>query len=306
MSLRAPADDPNNPPSALLANEVNQEIKPAQKCYRFKPNRPARNQGRAPFSGTRGFRLDSIIIAAAAGPKPNSLTGRSFADNSISPKCNHNLGDVLVSLGRLDEAIAAFRRALEINPEYAEAAYNLGHALYATGRDDAFDAFQRAIAIRAEFVEAHFMLGQALMRADRIDEAAAAFERAIEINPEFVEARLALGIAELEQGDHRGAGAEFRRALEIRPRYAEAAFNLGQAEHEMGNFNDALAAYHRAIEVEPGYALAWVAAKRRAASPLRGTNSKSRRSRQTGMHWATGVPFASTPENSRPIQRAGK
>jgi Flp pilus assembly protein TadD len=49
-------------------------------------------------------------------------------------KTHNNLGLVLVDCGQIDEAIAHYRRALEIRPDFAEAQYNLGIALAQHGQ----------------------------------------------------------------------------------------------------------------------------------------------------------------------------
>jgi len=55
-----------------------------------------------------------------------------------------------------DEAIAEYKKAVEINPEYAEAHFNLGLSYYRKGMyDEAIAAFNRAIEINPEYTKAH-------------------------------------------------------------------------------------------------------------------------------------------------------
>ena len=61
------------------------------------------------------------------------------------------------------EAIACFRRALELNPNHADAHDNLGVALQSRGEPAAAEAcFRRALAHNPNYAEAHFNLGNAL------------------------------------------------------------------------------------------------------------------------------------------------
>ena len=63
-----------------------------------------------------------------------------------------NLGNTLQAQGKLAEAIAAFRRALAIDPELPEAWYNLGNALQAEGElDEAVASYRRAIECKQDF-----------------------------------------------------------------------------------------------------------------------------------------------------------
>ena len=58
-----------------------------------------------------------------------------------------NLGTALKEQGKLDEAVACYRRALELKPEYAEAHYFLGNALSEQGnQDEAIECHREAIA----------------------------------------------------------------------------------------------------------------------------------------------------------------
>ena len=76
----------------------------------------------------------------------------------------------LAGLGRIDEAITHYQRALAINPDYPEAHINLGIALAGRGRiDEAMAHYQKALAIKPDYAEAHYNLGVASgePRADR-------------------------------------------------------------------------------------------------------------------------------------------
>jgi hypothetical protein len=60
---------------------------------------------------------------------------------------HYNLGSLLASQRRLDEAVAEFRKAIEVRPDHSETHNNLGVVLKALGRtDEAIEAFRRAIA----------------------------------------------------------------------------------------------------------------------------------------------------------------
>ena len=65
--------------------------------------------------------------------------------------------------GKLDEAVACCRRALELKPDYAEAHNNLGNALKEQGKlDEAVACYRRALELKPDYAEAHNNLGNAL------------------------------------------------------------------------------------------------------------------------------------------------
>jgi tetratricopeptide (TPR) repeat protein len=75
----------------------------------------------------------------------------------------------------VEGAIAAYRRAIELDPGLAKVHNNLGIALHAQGRvEEALAAFRRAIALDPTLALAHHHLREALLRQGRFAEARAA------------------------------------------------------------------------------------------------------------------------------------
>jgi tetratricopeptide (TPR) repeat protein len=88
-----------------------------------------------------------------------------------------------------EEAIAAYRRALEIDPGLADAHVNLGRLLHESGRTaEAEQCYRLALAARPEDETAAFNLGVALQDLGRLEEAAEAYESALEIDRELADA----------------------------------------------------------------------------------------------------------------------
>src|SRR5215475_2213055 len=115
---------------------------------------------------------------------------------AASLEAHFNLGNALMGQGKLDEAIAAYRRAIGIKPDYAVAYTTLGIALAGQGKfDEAIAAYRRAIGIKPDLAEAYPNLGNVLMDQGRLDEAIAAYRRAIGIKPDLAEAFSSLLLA---------------------------------------------------------------------------------------------------------------
>ena len=82
--------------------------------------------------------------------------------------------------GQVDEAIAHYRKALEIKPDYAEAHNNLGNALAGRGQvDEAIAHYRKALEIKPDYAEAHNNLGNALAGRGQVDEALEHYQKAL-------------------------------------------------------------------------------------------------------------------------------
>ncbi len=167
----------------------------------------------------------------------------------------NNLGTALSDLGNLEEAIACYCRALELKPDYPEAQNNLGNAFRKQGKlEEAIACHRRALELKRDFVEAQVSLGNTLSSLGNLEEAIACFRRALELKPDFAEAQSNLGNALKDQGNLEEAIACHRRALELKPDSAEAQVNLAAALSDLGKREEAIASYRRALELKPDFA----------------------------------------------------
>jgi tetratricopeptide (TPR) repeat protein len=116
-----------------------------------------------------------------------------------NPRAHINLGIALARVGRTPEAIEHLERALQINPDLADAYYHLGLALVQLGRaQEAMNHWEHAVRINPDFAEAHYNLGIALWQTGRTPEAVNHLEQALRIKPDFTQAQNAL--AQLQAG----------------------------------------------------------------------------------------------------------
>jgi tetratricopeptide (TPR) repeat protein len=163
-----------------------------------------------------------------------------------------NYGLALAALGKKEEAIAAYQRALSIKANYPEALNNLGLVLAASSRSgEAIDVYRRAIACSPGYFEAHNNLGSALSRAGKPELAVESFRKALELNPSFAESYSNLGTALIEQKKFDEAIEIFERAIQLPTRRAHSYFGLGNAWRAKEKYAEALAAYRESLSLEP-------------------------------------------------------
>lgn len=163
-----------------------------------------------------------------------------------------NLGSAMHEAGRLDEAAARFRRALEIQPDYVPAFNNLGVTLRAQGRvDDAIRAYGEGLALRDDYPDLHYNLANALLVQNRAAEAADHLRRASAGTPDSAAVHNNLGTALADQGQLSEAAAEFERAIALEPDSARAHRNLGNVLASMGRVSEAREHLERAVAIAP-------------------------------------------------------
>ncbi len=164
------------------------------------------------------------------------------------------LGVVLFQKGQVDEAVAQYQKALEIDSNYVEAHYNLGNALFQKGQlDEAVIQFQKALEIDPNYVEAHYNLGNALFQKGQLDEAVIQFQKALEINPNDAEAHYNLGNALFQKGQLDEAVDQFQKALKIDPNSFATHYNLGGALFQKGQLDEAVSQFQEVLRLKPDF-----------------------------------------------------
>jgi tetratricopeptide (TPR) repeat protein len=179
---------------------------------------------------------------------------------------HYNLASALAARGNFEEAIPHYRKALQVRPDYAEAHHQLGLALAGLGNlEGAMDSFRKALKLDPNQAKAHYNLGAALARRGRVDEAIAQYRQTVQIEPDFAKAHKSLGAALASRGRLDEATAHYRQALTIDPGNAELHDHLGLLLRAQGKIDDAIAQYQESLRLQPDQAevlknLAWIRA----------------------------------------------
>jgi tetratricopeptide (TPR) repeat protein len=193
---------------------------------------------------------DKITAKKVAAIKP-----RQIENYSKTAEYWYNLGIVYGKSGRYQEAIEAFKEAIRINPDYAEAHNGLGAIYGQSGKlQEAIEAFKQAIRIKPGFAKPHANLGTAYGKLNRLQEAIQALKQAIRINPDYAEAYGGLGLVYGKSGRYQEAIEAFKEGIQRKPDYAEAYGGLGFAYMSLRKYSEALEASKQAIQIKPDLA----------------------------------------------------
>jgi tetratricopeptide (TPR) repeat protein len=157
-----------------------------------------------------------------------------------------------------DVACMYFRKALELNPDYAMVHGNLGIALHESGKiDEAIKCYRKAINLKPNYSSTYFNLANALKEQSTLEEAVIYYKKAIELNPDDATIYGNLGNTFKEQGRLEEAVEYYRKASWLNPDNAGFHCNLGAALQESGELDEAILSYKEAVKFDPNYAMAF-------------------------------------------------
>ncbi len=223
---------------------------------------------------------------------PLNLYRRNLEVTKNNALIHNNLGSVLYNMGNKEEAHRHFEKAIDIDPDFADALFNYALGLGAQGdfreaekylrraienrpdhapalnwlgiaRDaqgdlkSAVKYWKTAFETKPEYLEPAYNLSAAYEVLSEEKKAVKVYERVLEIYPEEDKARYKLAVLLSGMGKEKDAIKHFEIVVKDRPDYALAHYNLGVAYHKTGDLADAERSYLEAIELDPSIAEAF-------------------------------------------------
>ena len=156
----------------------------------------------------RSVNLPKPCASSRPITKPTSIWGSSSRravnakrrSSITSPRCaanpfieaHNSLAVVLAAQGDIDGAMAHYREAIRLDPDFGAAHNNLAATLAAGQTDEAIVQYTDAIRLAPQHAEPHWNLAVVLQGAGRLSEAIEQFRTALQLNPHLVEMRYRL------------------------------------------------------------------------------------------------------------------
>ncbi len=240
-----------------------------------------------------------LILLLAAGTFAQSrhwkdgytLFTHTLSVAAPSASAHTNLGIACAERGDQDAAIEHYRKALELDPNHANARFNLGNAYFRkrmfddavreyltaveqyqqselsgsarvqTNLGDAYqklrmydlaeEQYRKALDSEPDYMPAITNLGTLLKETGRFDEAEVLFRSALGVSSKDAESHSSLGVALAGQNRLDEAIEEFRTAIRLDPKHAGAHVNLANVYASRREFDKAAKEYRMAIKCEP-------------------------------------------------------
>ena len=183
--------------------------------------------------------VEWIARAIRQDPKPDYLV---------------RLGTALRRLGKLEDALKAFDKAVQLKPDASESWKHLANVLVDLNRpDQAVLGFQRALELSSRNWGAADKLGALLLQLGRLEEALSCFDWCDQIRPDRASTLQKRAVTKFGLDRLEDALADIRRAQALDPTNADNCNNIGAILQRMGRDAEALPWFDIALGLRPNY-----------------------------------------------------
>jgi len=213
----------------------------------------------APISYERAESTYSAGRYAEAGQLFTAYTQK----NPENPWGYYMLGLAAWKSGDRDQALSAFDRSIELDPNHRKSLYNSSRVLLEVGKaQQALERIETALSQEPASSEGLRLLGRARYELGQVDQAIGAYHRALTIDDRDVWSMNNLGLIYIQQGRPTEALSPLARAVQLRSKAPVFQNNLGVALERSGYPEAAARAYEAALKADSTYGKASVALSR--------------------------------------------
>ncbi len=217
----------------------------------------------AQFKAARRLALARLIEWAVLVPRRLGVWTLVLAKyghlgrKTIVSQVHRRVGCIYEGRGKLDAAKAAYRRALNADPNCIEALNALGEVFSGEGvYNTAVDHLEKARALDPDNPETLAILAPLLALLGRHDEAFSAAETCLDLWPDRARSHCAMGLVLHWKRDSAGAVPHLEKALAIDSRLVRGYLALGVTLQSIGKSDEAVAQFRKCLLIEPGNAKA--------------------------------------------------
>ncbi|XP_055935990.1 protein O-mannosyl-transferase TMTC3-like isoform X1 [Argiope bruennichi] len=210
-----------------------------------------------------------IVVRNADWQNEYTLYRSSLSVNQRNGKLFNNMGRVLESLNRQEEALSHYESARRIEPNDIRSYLNIGRVLtYLHRYKEAEDIYRKAQTLlpileiqsqqEVHVTPSHLQLFLNLaslisQNHSRLEEADALYKEALVLRSDFIKAYLSRGDVLLKLNKSKEAEALYHRALEYDDTNPDLYFNLGVVLMDQGRNSEAIESFNKALNVEPDH-----------------------------------------------------
>lgn len=159
-----------------------------------------------------------------------------------------NLGIALRDLGRKEEALEHFRKAVELDVTFAPAQTNLGQTLLDLGQaDEALPHSQEAVRLDPNSAVLHHNLGNTFRVLERLVDAKVSYLEALRLDPKLALSNAHLGLVLQKEGQLSDALVWLKKAVDLEPANVEFWQWLAELHDEMEESAESIPCWERVV-----------------------------------------------------------
>lgn len=167
-------------------------------------------------------------------------------------EARYELAKAYIEVGKYEKAEKELQKVSRQNPANGELTVKMAEVYLATDRvDEAISSLRAHLAKHPEDVNALVLLGKAHGAENALADSLGAFRLALDVDPENVEAHFGSGRVLLAQENVEAAEEEFRRVVELDSKSKRSYYFLADIEKSKGNHAEALELWQRVVEIDP-------------------------------------------------------
>jgi tetratricopeptide (TPR) repeat protein len=156
-------------------------------------------------------------------------------------------------LGRHQDALKASKQAARLRPDWAETYVNIGASSFALGQfKEAAEAYRQATRLDEDNADAHYALGLSFNKLSRTDEEILAYKRTVALKPDHANAFEQLGLAYFKQKRFAESISAFEQLKTYKPD-AKTYNYLGESYLELDKAQESVDAFNNAVGYNPDF-----------------------------------------------------
>jgi len=215
--------------------------------------------------------LTGVLVCCLTGCVSSSKSareGNELADHPLSETEKTHTEDLptllskggnSLKLGKDDEALYYFIKALDVQPGNLTALISIGGIHQRKGNDDLAElAYRLAVKQHPKSVDALEGLGLVQIRRNRPVEARQQLMAALALDRRRWRSHNGIGLLDDQAGDHRSAQDHFRIAIGLDAKNPQLLVNLGYSLYLSRHWREAMQQFDAALEIQPGLESAWL------------------------------------------------
>jgi tetratricopeptide (TPR) repeat protein len=175
--------------------------------------------------------------------------------NNFLTDAHNNLGVIYLDQSKYDLAEDAFKKAVEIDPEFKTGYMNLGVVYDRKNMlEKALEMYKTVLLKYPDYPLGLINLGIGYRRLNKLDDAMEQFQKAVKVKPDYANAWSEIGYIYLLKYQYQDAIKNYLTSLKYDPKYRYSLANLGYCYAQTGQYDQAVKYLKQANDYHPDYA----------------------------------------------------